>query len=266
MIAMPCVAQGKPLCQTYLLCLLLLFLPSVTSKVFELRCFDDDRRVVLLDIDFTLRITASTTGYGQVLGDHVAEMIKTTEDMREGDGVCGTMWVQLRLLFGKSYFFISFEKSRGLQTGEYVVKFAPGLVIFIKDLFPWKESGESYNFFGPEGMIPDPKLSYKCLRSERYYYRGQRFSQRRDPFVVQVDMRSIRFKAFNASSDEFPPAYSCGTPRNYGAVIAASAIVAFLIIAIVVVLVIVLRRRRNSDERTPLVGSPQNGERDSESA
>ena len=263
---MPCVAQGKPLCQTYLLCLLMLFMPSVTSKVFELWCFHDVTRVVLLDIDFTLRITASTTGYGQVLGDHVAEMIKTTEDMSEGDGVCGTTWVQLRLLFGSSYFFIGFQKSRGLQTGEDVVTFAPGLEIFIKDLFPWMESEESYIFNGPEGRIPDSKLSYKCLRSERYYYLGRRFHQRRDPFVVQVDIRSIRFKAFNAPSDEFPPAYSCGTPRNYGAFVAASVMIALLIIAIVVVLVIVQRRRRNSDERAPLVGSLQNGERDSESA
>ena len=265
MIAMPCVAQGKPLCQTYLLCLLLLFLPSVTSKVFELRCFGDNRRVVLLDIDFTLRVTASTT-YGQLLGDHVAEMIKTTEDMRYNGGFCGGIYVQLNLKFGSSYFKIGFQKSRGLGAGTYEVTFEPGFEISTQDLFPLMESGQSYNFKGPKGTIPDSKLSYKCLKSERYYYRGDQFSQRREPFIVQVDMRSIRFKAFDAPSDEFPPAYSCGTPRNYGAVVAASVMIALLIIAIVVVLVIVLRRRRNSDERAPLVGSLQNGERDSESA
>ena len=263
---MPRVAQGKPLCQTYLLCLLMLFMPSVTSKVFELRCFSDDRRVVLLDIDFTLRVTASTTRYGQLLGDHVAKMIKTTEDMRYNGGVCGTTYVQLRLLFGRSYFTVGFQKSTGLETGGNVVTFFPGFEIYTKDLFPWMESGESYIFHGPKGTIPDSKLSYKCLRSERYYYRGDRFSKRRDPFVVQVDMRSIRIKAFDAPLDKFPPAYSCGTPRNHGAVVAASVMFALLIIAIVVILVIFLRRRRNSDERAPLVGSPQSGERDSESA
>ena len=256
MIAMPCVAQGKSLCQIYLLCLLTLFLSPVTSKVFELRCFKDKRREVLLDIDFTLRITASTR-YGPLLGDQVVEMIKTTEVMHADDGICGRNMLQIRLLFGNSYFTIEFKRDDGV--GSPVVTFIPELKISGADVFPWIGSTEIYRFTGPKGMIPNLELFYKCLRNERQHYTSQQWIQRSGPFIVQVDIRSIRFKAFGAASDEFPHVYSCGAPRNYGAIVAASVMFALLFIAIVGVVGFVLRQRFS------LVGSPIEGERDSES-
>ena len=96
-------AQDKPLSQMSALCLLMVVLPFVTSRLFEKSClghFD-----VKLDVDFSLKTTAVTS---QCV---VGELTKTVDDMLPAGAFRGNAKVgrkELSLGFGQSRLVFQF--------------------------------------------------------------------------------------------------------------------------------------------------------------
>ena len=193
----------KPLYQMYALCLLMLFLPSVTSsRLFTIGC-PNDHDQVMVDVDFSLHMT--------VMKNHrvVAE---TTWESYQLSGLGGSCDVphSILLYIGAIHTRLVFQFNSSSEKSPVI--FAPYLHLVPKDLSS-ELTSTPVTLYGPTRTIPKRTLSYLCERTERYELKWYGRPIDDMSYTAYVDMRYIRAQAFT-SWDKFRPAYNCVRRHN----------------------------------------------------